>query len=175
MADKTIHPELAAKLKLLTEKYHKVTAFAELLPMFNREIIESELTTEHFSKLAYRYGKLDLAWGANWYTNIPTNYPSETHKELGFVHVYINTYSLFGDACSDFASTELGLALPHISVHFYDALNSTFYFLPHEAQDGLDKLEDWYVSTKAKCDEYLKGKRKAALERELKELQGEQQ
>jgi hypothetical protein len=49
-------------------------------------------------------------------------------------------------------------------------MNSTFYFLPDECEDGLQKLEAWFVETKSKCDAYLKQKRKEDLERQLKEL-----
>lgn len=165
-----LHPTLQAKLARTKTEYQKVTAFAELLPMFSNKIIDGEFTGDNYSRICDRYGKLYLAWGVNWYTNTPTNYPKEKHSEVGFVNVYINTYSLFGDKCASFASQELGKVLPSISVHFYDGLNSTFYFLPHEAEDGLNKLESWFVETSAKCAEYLKQKRKAELERELEQL-----
>lgn len=167
---RTLHPKLSEKLNTQRAKYEKVTAFAELLPLFSHEIIEGEFTGDTYCKLKDRFEKLYCAWGINWYTNTPTNYPAEKHSQVGFVNVYINTYSLYGENCSQFASENLGKALSEIKVHFYDGLNSTFYFLPHEAEEGLKRLEQWYIDTKSKCDEYLKQKRKAQLEKELESL-----
>jgi len=84
--------------------------------------------------------------------------------------VYINCYALFGDKLYSFASQKLAEALTGIEVHFYDALNSTFYFLPHQAEAGLKKLEAWYVDTKTQCDTQLKKLRVEELQRELEKL-----
>lgn len=167
---KKIHPALKAKLAAKKTNFEKVTEFAEILPMFSKEIIDGEVTGEEYHRLEYRYGALPLNWGINWYTNLPINYPYEKKVVNGFVNVYINTYSLFGYASQDFASDELSKIIPSIKVHFYDSLNSTFYFLPEEAEDGLKKLEAWYINTKNQCDSYLKKKRKEQLEKELLEL-----
>ena len=161
---------LLEKLAAMKAKYEKVTAFAALLPMFRGWIISDELTGESSAKLSDYAGKLYCAWGVNWYTNTPTNYPQEVHSQVGFVNVYINTYALFGDKLSGFSSQKLGEVLPSIEVHFYDALNSTFYFLPHEAEAGLKKLEEWYLDTKAQCDAQLKKLRVEELKRELEGL-----
>lgn len=165
-----IHQTLLDKLARTKKQYEKVTAFAKLLPMFEKQIIEGELTPERYCKLSDRHGKLYCAWGINWYTNTPTNYPKEEHSEVGFVNVYINCHSLFGDQCYTFGHIELGKILSDIKVHFFDSSNTAFYFLPEEAEDGLNKLEAWSVETHSKCDAYLKQKRKAELERQLKEL-----
>lgn len=168
---KKLHPKLVEKLDATRANYEKVTVFAELMPLFGNEIIEGEHTGETYFKLKDRFGKMYFAWGINWLTNTPTNYPTEKHSQVGFVNVYINAITLFGDDCHHFAHEELGKALPEIQVHFYDNLNSTFYFLPHEAEAGLKRLEQWYLQTKSKCDDYLKTKRKEALQRELEALQ----
>ena len=165
-----IHPQLEQKLNETRAKYKKVTAFSKLLPMFAKTIIFDELTGEDFSQLAYRHKKLYLAWGINWYTNTPTNYPTKNHSEVGFVCVYINCISLFGDDLYTFAHEQLFELLPNIQVHFYDNLNSTFYFLPSEVEVGLDKLNEWYENMLLQCDAYTKKKRKAELERQLEEL-----
>lgn len=138
-----------------------------MLPLFQGRIISDELTGESYAVLSNHAGKLYCAWGVNWYTNTPTNYPQKSHTEVGFVNVYINSYDLFGDKLYSFASQKLGEVLPSIEVHFYDALNSTFYFLPHEAEAGLKKLEAWYLDTKAQCDAHLKKLRVEELQREL--------
>lgn len=165
-----IAPQLIEKLAAKKAEYEKVTAFAALLPLFKDRIISEELTGESYAKLSDFAGKLYCAWGVNWYTNTPTNYPQESHSQVGFVNVYINTYSLFGDKLSSFASQKLGEVLPSIEVHFYDALNSTFYFLPHEAEAGLKKLEEWHLDTKTQCDTQLRKLRVEELKRELEGL-----
>lgn len=167
---KKINPELLSKIEKLKQKYQKVTSFSEALPLFSKRIIEDEIDGTNYCTLANSYGKLYCAWGINWYTNTPTNYPQEKHSEAGFVNVYINTYSLFGDDCSGLAHQELAKVLPSIKVHFFDSWNTSFYFLPSEAEAGLKQLEAWFVDTKAQCDSYLKKKRKEKLEQELKEL-----
>lgn len=170
MTEKNIHPELAKKLDEKKAEYEKVTAFAALLPLFEKEIIANELKADRYCRITDRRGQLHFAWGVNWQISAPTNYPAETHAEVGFVSVYINTISIFGEDCASFAHTELAKALPSIGVHFYDSWNSHFYFLPSEAEAGLNRLEAWYLETKSKCDAYLKQKRKEDLERQLKEL-----
>lgn len=165
-----LNEKLSEKLAAKKTKYEKVTAFAALLPLFQDRIISEELTGESYAKLSDHAGKLYCAWGVNWRTHTPTNYPEETHSQVGFVNVYINTYALFGDKLSSFASKKLGEVLPSIEVHFYDALNSTFYFLPHEAEAGLKKLEEWYLDTKTQCDAQLKKMRVQELRRELENL-----
>jgi len=141
-----------------------------LLPLFSEEIIAREYTDESYCKLADRFGKLYCPWGINWSTNTPTNYPTEKHSQIGFVNVYINNVSLFNDDCYQFACVELGKILPEIQVHFYDSLNTNFYFLPHEAEAGLKRLEQWFIETYAKSAEYRKQKRKEELQRELEKL-----
>ncbi len=165
-----IAPQLVEKLAATKAKYEKVTAFAALLPMFKGRIISEELTGESYAKLSDYAGKLYCAWGVSWYTNTPTNYPEQKHSQVGFVNVYINSISLFGVKLYDFASQKLGEVLPSIDVHFYDAMNSNFYFLPHEAEAGLKKLEAWYLDTKAQCDAHLKKMRVEELKRELEGL-----
>lgn len=168
--NKTLHPKLKEKLNNIHSKYEKVNSFAELLPIFSDEIINGEFTGETYCTLEYNFGKLYCAWGINWYADTPLNYPKEKHHQVGFVGVYINNMSLFNDALYQFSSEKLGEVLPEIQVHFYDQLNSTFYFLPHEAEAGLKRLEQWYIETKALCDDYLKKKRKEELQRELDKL-----
>jgi len=163
-----IHPKLLDKLIKQKREYVKVTKFAELLPMYAEKIIQDEAAGEEYYQLASKHGKLYCAWGINWQTNTPTNYPEEKHSQVGFVNVYINCMSLFGDNCYKFAHEEL--AKTPIKVHFYDSWNTTFYFLPEEAQEGLNLLEKWFVETHSKCDTYLKGERRKELEKELAEL-----
>lgn len=168
----SIHPALNEKLIKQKKLYVKVTEFAKLLPSFEETIIENEFTADKYCRLGYHHGKLPLDWNINWYTNTPTNYPKEKLTEVGLVNVYINCMSLFGDNCYQFGHQELTKVLPEIKVHFYDHWNSTFYFLPEEARDGLDKLEQWYISTKEKTQEYLKNKRLEELRLELEKLGG---
>jgi hypothetical protein len=137
--------------------------------LWDKIIIEQEYTGR-FCQLSNSYGKLPCNWGINWFTGIPINYPKKNHTELGFVSIYVNCFSLFNDNLHDFVYQELHKVIPSISVHFYDVMNSTFYFLPDEAEEGLKKLEQWYVETKGKCDAYLKEKRKIELQKELEKL-----
>jgi hypothetical protein len=165
-----IHPDLQSKLEEQKEIYEKVTAFAELLPMFSKTIISNELSGDGYCELTKKYGQIYLDWGVNWIVCTPHNYPEEKSPHPGLVNVYINCMSLFGDKLYHFARGELAMALPGITVHFYDSLNSTFYFLPEEVEDGLKKINDWYVSTKHRVDAEIKKMKKAELERQLKEL-----
>lgn len=169
-----IHPTLQEKLLKTKEDYIKVTAFAELLPMYSTEILRNEAKGDRFFQLSSYHKKIYAAWGINWYTNVPNNYPAKTSEHEGFVNIYINCMSLFGDELYGFAHETLADALCGIKVHFYDRMNSTFYFLPEEAEEGLDKLNDWYISTKEKTDSYLKQIRKEKLQSELDKLNQEE-
>lgn len=167
-----IHPSFVIKLKKQKETYKKVTAFAERLPMFSQKILDNEYTGETFFRLTDRYKSLPLNWGVNWFTNTPTNYPEGQDKPDGLICVYINVISLFGDFVPhSFGYDLLKEARDNISVHFYDSWNSTFYFLPEELEDGLEKLNQWYIETKAKIEPYVKQKKKEELEKQLKELE----
>lgn len=170
MSTSKIHPKLALKLSNDKEKYKKVTAFAKLLPMYEDVIIGNEYTGECFCKLSNHYDKICFDWGINWYVNTPTNYKKEITDKIGFVSVYINCIVLFGESMYSFAQQELSKTIPNIKVHFYDVYNTTFYFLPSEVEEGLFKLNEWFISVKSKQDEYLKQKKIKKLEEQLLKL-----
>jgi hypothetical protein len=168
-----MHPKLQQELTDKAVTYHKVSEFARLLPLFEGKIISEKLTGDEYCELGDQYKSIPLAWGINWCTNTPTNYPYPKCEYCGLVDVYISTTHLFSSELRSFASTELGLILPDITVHFYDALNTTFYFLPEEVEEGLEKLNNWYVKTKEKQNVYLRAQKKKELEDQLKKLSEE--
>lgn len=172
---KKIHPTLATKLLQQKKNYENITAFAELFPQYSRQILDCEYTGESYCKFTEHHKSLPLNWGVNWRVNPPTNYPEDQldGKPYGLVSVYINVISLFGDSVPySFGHSSLADVVSDIKVHFYDSWNSTFYFLPEELEEGLNKLNDWYIGTKSKIEPYLKQKRKEELEKQLKELEG---
>jgi hypothetical protein len=170
MTTHKIHPKLVEKLKQTRIKYAKVSAIAERIPLFAENIINNEIDGDSYCRLADRFGQLYCAWGINWQTYRPLNYPEARGFPGAYVVVYINAMALFPEDCYHFATTELGKILPLIKVDYYDNLNSTFYFLPEEVDEGLQKLEAWYIQTQSQCAEYRKTQRKAELLRELEDL-----
>ena len=165
-----MHPKLQQELTDKAITYHKVSDFVRLLPLFEEIIIRHELTGDEYCNLADHYKSIPLDWGINWYTNTPCNYPYPKHSYSGLIKVYISTTRLFTPKLGSFALAELELTLPDIKVHFYDALNTTFYFLPEEVEEGLEKLNNWYVKTKEKQNVYLRAQKKKELEDQLKKL-----
>jgi len=169
-----IHSVLLKDIEEIKEHYTKVTEFAELLPIYSEVILNKKLTGDNYCELANRYKQLYADWGIKWYIQTPANYPELTSKHKGFVTIYINCMALFGDDIYHMAYKELHDTLPSIKVHFYDVLNSTFYFLPEEAEEGLEKLNNWYLRVKEKSSEFLKQQRKLKLQAELDKLNNEE-
>lgn len=162
--------ELETKLANKRKKYEKVTKLVELLPMFKDRIISNEITGDRFEELASHYKGVYFAWGVNLGVNEPTNYEAEYKGQL-HVSVYCNCISMFGEDLYNYANRTMHEAMKDVPMFHNDAMNSTFYFEPHQVEYGLDAIVAWYNEVKAKGDIILKQKRKEELERQLKELE----
>ena len=162
--------ELETRLANKRKKYEKVTQLVEQLPMFKDRIISNEITGEHFEELASHYKGVYFAWGINLCTNEPTNYEGHYKNQIT-VNVYCNCISMFGEDLYNYANRTLHISMQDVPMFHNDALNSTFYFEPHQVELGLDTIVAWYNEVKAKGDIILKQKRKEELERQLKELE----
>lgn len=161
--------ELETRLANKRKKYEKVTKLVELLPMFKDRIISNEITGDRFEELASHYKGVYFAWGINLGVNEPTNYEGE-YKDQLHVSVYCNCISMFGEDLYNYANRTMHEAMQNVPMFHNDAMNSTFYFEPHQVENGLDTIVAWYNEVKAKGDAILKQKRKEELERQLKEL-----
>ena len=162
--------ELEKKLADKRKKYEKVTKLVELLPMFKDRIISNEITGDRFEELASHYKGVYFAWGINLGVNEPTNYEGDYKGQL-HVSVYCNCISMFGEDLYNYANRTMHEAMKNVPMFHNDAMNSTFYFEPHQVEHGLDAIVTWYNEVKAKGDTILKQKRKEELERQLKELE----
>lgn len=170
--EQKIHPDLQVELKKIKEDYTKVTALANALPIFAKSIISQKVTGDSYHKFTEWYKTLPLYWGICLQKNKPTNYPEgEEHPKEGLICVYINCMSLFHNDLYYFSISKLTEAVPSIKVHFFDNLNSTFYFKFDELEEGLEKLHLWYTEVKSLADAELKRKKKLELEKQLKELE----
>lgn len=166
-----IHPELQKKLLYSVKEYKDCTEFAALIPLFAKQIIESEATGEEYFRLADRYKQTYFAWGINWQTDKGVNHPESLPMPRGLINIYINCISMFGDDVyceTNKTINELGEV---IDCYYYDALNSSFYLLPEQIEAGLELINDWYVKTKGSIDGILKQKKIAKLQAELAGLQ----
>jgi len=161
---------LEKKLADKRKKYEKVTKLVELLPMFKDRIISNEITGDHFEEIASHYKGVYFAWGVNLGVNEPTNYEGDYKGQL-YVSVYCNCISMFGEDLYNYANRTMHEAMKNAPMFHNDAMNSTFYFEPHQVENGLDTIVTWYNEVKAKGDIILKQKRKEELERQLKELE----
>ena len=162
--------ELETRLANKRKKYEQVTKLVELLPMFKDRIISNEITGDRFEELASHYKGVYFAWGINLGVNEPTNYEGE-YKDQLHVSVYCNCISMFGEDLYNYANRTMHEAMQNVPMFHNDILNSTFYFEPHQVENGLDAIVAWYNEVKAKGDAILKQKRKEELERQLKELE----
>lgn len=166
-----LHILLAEEMEAQYKNYLEVTAFAKMFHQYSHIIVSRAFTADMYCNFADQYKTLPLAWGICWNPHMPTNYPYDKMQHKGYVSVYINCMSLFGDNFYHPAIEELAFVKNSIRCFYYDNMNSTFYFLPEELPDGLEKLHDWYVATKAKIEPYLKQKKKEELEKQLKALE----
>lgn len=168
-----IHPTLALKLDETRKRYEKVTAFAEKLSVFADTIILHEFEGNHYENLANRWGKMPAQWGIHWWVERPSNYPDDKLYPPS-VAIYINCTSLFyRDNYYDEHHKTLEALAQELKVVFYDHLNTTFYFAPEDVEDGLNKLETWYVTEISRKGEYDKKARKQELLKELEQLEAE--
>lgn len=166
-----IHPELQKKLVSTVKEYKDCTEFAALIPLFAKQIIESEVTGEGYLRLADRYKQTYFAWGINWQTNKGINHPKELSMPRGLINIYINSLSMFGDEVCYETNASLHQLAKVVDCYYYDGLNSSFYFLPEQIEAGLELINDWYVKTKGSIDGILKQKKIAKLQAELAGLQ----
>jgi hypothetical protein len=168
-----LHTKLAERLEKDIDTYRKVTSFANLLPLFEKEIIEKLYTGEQFAKLSNYYKGLSLSWGINWRVLKPTNYPESKVYESGTVEVYVNVMSLFNTYnIYDTVKCSLYEHMKNVPCYFFDNMNSTYYFKPNEIEVGLDALNDWYNKVKTEVEELRTMYRVKLLEEELAKLKG---
>jgi len=165
-----MHPKLQEYLDNLAIRFEKVSAFAELLPMYADTIIENHYEGNSYHSLGNRYKDMYFAWDISWYVNKPTNFPDERTYEEGVVCIYINCMQIFGEALYHMAHEKRRVHMKDVPVYYYDISNSTYYFKPHELEGGLEALHVWYLDNKASADAYLKEKRRKELQAELEKL-----
>lgn len=166
----TIHPELEERLYQMHKKFEKVTSFAKLLPLFSKDIITKEYTGETHCALSNRYKDMYFAWDISWWVNKPLNFPYDRKYEEGVVCVYVNNYSMFNDALYNFSNSRLYSAMKDVPCYFFDGMNSTWYFKPDELENGLETLNEWYISTRAEGAAHLKELKRKELQAELEKL-----
>jgi hypothetical protein len=162
-----IHPKLQKKLVHLVKEYKDCTEFAALIPLFAKQIIESEVTGERYLQLSDRYKQTYFAWGINWQTNKGPNHPKELSMPRGLINIYINCINMFGDEVYDQTNASINELAKVIDFYYYDDSNSSFYFLPEQIETGLELINDWYVRTKGSIDGILKQKKIEKLQAEL--------
>lgn len=168
-----MHPRLQLKLASYEQKLQEVDAFAKRLPLFAEQIIANELSPDCYQSFAHRYKNLPLSWGVNWYVNRPTNLPDEVQDHPSTVNVYINCMSLFHDDVYHMVRTELEERMQTIACYWYDDLNSTWYFLPEQAEHGLNVLSSWYNDMKTQESKMINDLKIKALKKQLEELESQ--
>lgn len=167
-----MHPKLEAKLQKTHQHLLAVEEFAKALPLFADEIIDNEYTMDEFASIKSWYKKTYFNWGINWYPNRPTNLPDEVDFDIsGTVSVYVNCLSMFHDDLYQIVGRELRERMQTVACYWYDDLNSTWYFLPEQAEHGLDVLNQWYTDMKAKQSEMINDIKIKALKKQIEELE----
>jgi hypothetical protein len=165
-----IHPELQAELVNIAKKYKNCTEFAALIPLFSKRILRDKVEGIEYVQLADRYKETYFAWGINWQTTKGCNHPKELPMPRGLINIYINCMNMFGDAVYEETNDSINKLAIEVDCYYYDALNSSFYFLPEQLEAGLDKINDWYVTTKGSIEGILKQKKIEKLQAELLKL-----
>jgi hypothetical protein len=162
-----IHPELQADLANKVKEYKECTEFAELIPLFGERILRGKVEGNEYCQLADRYKETYFAWGINWQTTKAVNHPKELPMLQGLVNIYINCLYMFGEDVYSETNASVDKLAKEIDCYYYDYLNSSFYFLPDQLEYGLDKINDWYVTTKGSIESILKQKKIEKLQAEL--------
>lgn len=165
-----IHPELQTELMNKAKEYKNCTDFAALIPLFSESILLNKVEGDDYFRLADRYKETYFAWGINWQTNKSCNHPRKLPMPQGLVNVSINCMSMFDDDVYTETNTSINKLATDVACYYYDDLNSSFYFLPEQLEAGLDKINDWYVTTKGSVDGILKQKKIEKLQAELNGL-----
>lgn len=162
-----IHPELQADLANKVKEYKNCTEFAALIPLFIKRILRDKVEGVKYVKLANEYKETYFDWGINWQTNKAFNHPEELPMPRGLITVYINCMSMFVEDAYTETNSSINKLATEVECYYYDNFNSSFYFLPEQLEAGLDKINDWYVTTKGSIDDILKQKKIARLQAEL--------
>lgn len=166
-----MHPSLKTKLLNYNKKLLEVDKFAKLLPLFADQIISEELVGDEYCQLSNRHANLYFPWGINWIITRPTNLPKEVTEHEKTVGVYINCYTLFPDELYYHAHDKLRDRMQTVPCYWFDALNTTFYFLPEQVETGLNALLEWYNDVKQSANEFLKNKKRQELLEQLQKLE----
>jgi hypothetical protein len=162
-----ISPELQEKLVSKVKNYKACTEFSKLLYLFKSTIIREGITGECYYTLADRYKQTYFAWGINWQVTKGVNHPENLPMPRGLINVYINCFSMFGDEVYNETNASINELAKVVNCYYYDELNSSFYFLPEQLENGLKFINDWYVKTKGSIEGILKQKKIAKLQAEL--------
>jgi hypothetical protein len=165
-----IHPTLQANLANIAKEYKNCTDFAARIPLFGESILSNKVEGNVYCRLADRYKETYFAWGINWHTTTGCNHPKELPMPRGLINIYINCVNMFGDAVYEETNTSINKLATEVDCYYYDDLNSSFYFLPEQLEAGLDKINDWYVTTKGSIEGILKQKKITTLQAELLKL-----
>jgi hypothetical protein len=165
-----IHPELQTALLNKAKEYKNCTEFSALLPLFSKRILRDRVEGNEYCQLDGWYKETYFAWGINWHTTKGGNHPKELPMPQGLVNIYINCSSMFGGDVFSETNASVNKLATEIECYYYDDLNSSFYFLPEQLEDGLDKINDWYVATKGSIEGILKQKKIEKLQAELNGL-----
>jgi hypothetical protein len=162
-----IHPELQTALVNKAKEYKDCTEFAALIPLFSKSIIRDKNDGNNYYKLADRYKETYFAWGINWQTNKGYNHPKDLPMPRGLINIYINCINMFVEDVYTETNSSINKLATEVDCYYYDGLNSSFYFLPEQLEAGLDKINDWYVTTKGSIEGILKQKKIEKLQAEL--------
>jgi hypothetical protein len=162
-----IHPELQAAIAKKAKQYKNCTEFSALIPLFSKEIIGSQFEGNECFRLSDRYKETYFAWGINWQVNKAVNHPKELPMPQGLVSVYINCFSMFDEDVYSETNASVNKLATDVECYYYDDLNSSFYFLPEQLEAGLEKINDWYVTTKGSIEGILRQKKIAKLQAEI--------
>jgi hypothetical protein len=162
-----IHPELQTILVNKAKEYKDCTKFAALIPLFSKQILRDKVDGNNYVQLANIYKDTYFTWGINWQTNKGSNHPKKLPMPRGLINIYINNIHMFGDEVYGETTDSLNNLTKEIECYYYDGLNSSFYFLPEQLEAGLDKINDWYVTTKGSIEGILKQKKIEKLQAEL--------
>jgi hypothetical protein len=168
MAAIKLLPEYEMKLKQLKENMLKAQEFAEKLPCLAEYIIKHMICDAPYVNLGNKYKSIPLHWGVyrKEYSSESSSKVTNMQGSYGPVvltHVYINTYSLFGD--------NNNVEMPKdMTCYFFDKLNSVYYATDDQLESMLERLNDWYVASLITNKENQRISKIEKAERELQRL-----
>lgn len=165
--------EYKEELETLRKRMEGAEKFAEELPIFSEQILESKHNeTDDYISFGDVYKNIPLAWGIKRFLYDGHGRIVMNAKDINYpvylFNIYINCFNLFGNKFSDCCRENLSKI--NFDVFHTDVHNTTFYATDEQIEPLLEKLNAWYLTQLKEINAEYKKRKIERLKKELEQL-----